>query len=458
MRISAGIGASACLALALAGCANNCGITTVDCPAVPAACAPATPAPTAAAGCPVVAVVPFIGLGDAPASGIQVAEAMARRLNDSGDCVVVAPGTVTDRVIVVAGDDWDPVEAGRKVGARYVVTGRVTDYAPGSETDKPMVGLAARLIDAGTGHVVWTGNNLASAPELPEGGLDALAFAVCGDLAKTIHANMDKTPLPATELAYARPAPANAPASAPAPKAATEADAPETPPLLPSGQAPEAVSETASEATLDVAPEAAPDVAIVEPEPSAKADPDVPTQIVVTRVVDAPAAPAGEGTADWAVPLEEMPEYLESIGSPALASAPADEDLLPAAQPEVEGVGSVLGMEKEEEMTGSLLIPGAVTLDFPDDEVLPESFGIADDEADAGEENREPWLPDDSAPVGEVLSSVASRPALPKDDPIVADHDLGLEEEEESFEDKFSVDSVDLDFFDSLSDSLKSGK
>lgn len=485
MRITAGIGASACLALALAGCANNCGLESVDYAPAPQVVMRTVTMPTATAGCPVVAVMPFIGVNDAPASGILVADALCRQLTDCSDCVVVSPETVTAKAGVKTGDTWDPVETGRRVGAPYVVTGRVTDYAVGDGDDgQPMVGLAVRLLETKTGRVIWTGDGSKSAAELPDGGLDALAFAACDGIAKTIHDNLDKTAT--VTVAATNTAP----------------------------RAPAETSETVASSSAKLIPALAAEAPTVVAEKKT----EIPAVAEVKEVKETPKPHLGEGTADWAVPLEKMPQYLESIGSSAPALASGREISAPT-DPSVEGVGSVLGMEKEEDMTGALLIPGAITIDLADDKTGPRTFGIQTEERDVA-----PITPD---PIGEVRGGVvaesptgslrpaqtvspqeaakmldlfedlstapeglgaspapAKAPASVKTVPVASreteptvepgsltvedadggtgelstqftvDYSLELEGDDENFDDKFSVDSVDLDFFGSLSESL----
>lgn len=329
MRITAGMGASACLALALAGCANKYGVERIDYPvaypaAQPIAVQPAVAArPVHTGACPAVAVMPFIGIDDDPACGYAIADIMADELLNCAGCQIMAPDAVTAGAGIQTGEDWDPVETGRRVGAPYILTGRVTDYVEMDDETEPMVGVAVRLIETRTGNVVWTGDGSKAAASLPEGGIAVLASEVCGDLAHDLHGKLDKNAtVPDSEPMISIPPPMAAKAAVTSEPMAIESD-----PV---------------------------------PIPAAKASsPDI-----------------GEGTADWAIPLEEMEKYLERSERerPQTTQNTTAPD---SAATATETVSSIFGNEDEEDMVpGTVLVPGAVTITFANEDIRPDEFGI----------------------------------------------------------------------------------
>lgn len=337
MRITVGMGASACLALALAGCANKYGVERIDYPVgqpiavLPAATQPTTARAIPTTACPIVAIMPFVGIDDDPACGYLIADAMADELLTCPDCQILAPDAVTASSGVKDGEDWDPVETGRRVGAPYILTGRVTDYIVTDDDADPIVGVAVRLIETKTGNVVWTGNGAKTAVALPEGGIAVLTSEVCADLAQDIHSKLDKE--------ATAPAPITTVAKVDAPAALTASAKP------------------------------------VEPvEPITIEDDVEPDPVPVART---PKPSVGEGTADWAIPLEDMDKYLEESERNVGRPISMDKESIPPAATVIETVSSVFGNEEEADMApGAVLVPGAVTITFANDDIRPDEFGI----------------------------------------------------------------------------------
>ncbi|MDR1744913.1 MAG: hypothetical protein LBS30_04080, partial [Planctomycetota bacterium] len=136
-----------------------------------------------------LAVMPFQGVSESPGSGLIVADILANELYALGGCVIVTPEELAARAVKREGEVLSPAETGRMIGARYIVTGRVTEYTYKSGVgEQPAVGITARLIECATGRVVWSATRArtGSAAWFQEDSLGLLTSRICRDLALSL--------------------------------------------------------------------------------------------------------------------------------------------------------------------------------------------------------------------------------------------------------------------------------
>lgn len=138
---------------------------------------------------PVVAVMPFQGVSESPGSGLIVADVLANELYALGGFILVTPEELAARASKREGEVLSPAETGRMVGARYIITGRVTEYTYKSGVgEQPAVGITARLIECDTGRVKWSATRArtGSAAWFQEDSLGLLTSRLCRDLALSV--------------------------------------------------------------------------------------------------------------------------------------------------------------------------------------------------------------------------------------------------------------------------------
>lgn len=246
MKTFWGLGAAACvLATGLfSGCSGSSDMSPVSDSARMSYAAPVAYAGQS------VAIMPFVGAEGCPESGLTVAEVMSSELESCSGCEIIAPADAGRRVVVADNGVWDPVMAGRSLGAPYVVTGEVLDYlSDDGDADKPAVTVAARLVDTRTGQVVWNGERTRTGEE----SVEQLTTRVCNDLALSMKGNLVRVE----------------PASRPAAKPAVVVE----------------------------------DVEDVD-------GPAVVSTVIEVEDEKPPARTMGEGTADWVVPVEALNTYV----------------------------------------------------------------------------------------------------------------------------------------------------
>ena len=137
----------------------------------------------------VVAVMPFQGVSESPGSGLIVADIMANELYALGGYTLVTPEVAAARAAPREGETLAPDVTGRLVGADYILTGRVTEYTYKSGVgEQPDVGVTARLIEAFSGRVLWSGTRAktGSAAWFQEDSLGLLTSRICRDLALSL--------------------------------------------------------------------------------------------------------------------------------------------------------------------------------------------------------------------------------------------------------------------------------
>lgn len=137
----------------------------------------------------VVAVMPFQGVSESPGSGLIVADVLANELYALGGFILVTPEVLAARAAPREGEVLSPEEMGRMVGARYILTGRVTEYTYKSGVgEQPAVGITARLIESATGRVLWSATRArtGSAAWFQEDSLGLLTSRICRDMALSI--------------------------------------------------------------------------------------------------------------------------------------------------------------------------------------------------------------------------------------------------------------------------------
>ena len=137
----------------------------------------------------VVAVMPFQGVSESPGSGLIVADVLANELYALGGFILVTPEELAARAVKREGEVLSPAETGRMVGARYIITGRVMEYTYKSGVgEQPAVGITARLVDCGTGRVLWSATRArtGSAAWFQEDSLGLLTSRLCRDLALSV--------------------------------------------------------------------------------------------------------------------------------------------------------------------------------------------------------------------------------------------------------------------------------
>ena len=316
MKKAVGIAASSCLALAamLTGC-NRQYIN-------PAEYSYGTPVVTSSAvQCPVVAVMPFQCMTDCPDAGMVVATTMASQINSSSGCVAISPEIVIAKAGAEEGEILDPAETGRKVGAPYILTGRVTQYSQDAELDEQLaVGVTARLIETATGREIWSGDGARIEEALDsEGDIDILTASLCGDLATSMRGNIVDDDTAAKSVAVVPAAPVRRP---------------------------------------------------VRGESTKIMGPKVDTETVVPAVAAKPEQKAmGEGTADWVVSIEELHADMMDKDLKELA---AKEQAKDAEKPDTSFTVESEGFVTESDIVGGLK---NIVADSEDDDAEADSFG-----------------------------------------------------------------------------------
>ncbi len=190
----------------------------------------------------VVAVMPFQGVSEAPGSGLIVADILANELYALGGFILVTPEELAARAAKREGEVISPAETGRLVGARYIITGRVTEYTYKSGVgEQPAVGITARLVDCGTGRVLWSATRArtGSAAWFQEDSLGLLTSRLCRDIALSVKGRAleyavggadddyyaERHPVVPAPPPPEKPAEQPAPAASPAPAAAPPGNA-----------------------------------------------------------------------------------------------------------------------------------------------------------------------------------------------------------------------------------------
>jgi len=111
----------------------------------------AAPGPASPAQSPIVAVLPFKAIGEPGAKqdavlGLGMAETLISRLSQATSLRVLSLGSVHRFV----GVDVDPMQAGKRLGAAYVVDGSTQVYGH-------LIRVNARLVSLPEGRTVWAG-------------------------------------------------------------------------------------------------------------------------------------------------------------------------------------------------------------------------------------------------------------------------------------------------------------
>ncbi len=177
----------------------------------------------------VIAVMPFQGVSESPGSGLIVADVLANELYALGGNVLITPEVIAARAAPREGEVLSPEETGKMVGARYIVTGRVTEYTYKSGVgEQPAVGVTARLIESATGRVLWSATRArtGSAAWFQEDSLGLLTSRICRDLALSLKGSADSYGYGVREDEFTAAA---YPAVKDAPKAGTDGKAAEPP-------------------------------------------------------------------------------------------------------------------------------------------------------------------------------------------------------------------------------------
>lgn len=137
----------------------------------------------------VVAVVPFQSPAEAPGAGLAVADVLANEVYALGGYVLVTPEVAAARTAAREGEALPPEEAGRMIGAAYILTGMVTEYGYRYGVgEQPAVGVTARLIEAETGKVLWSATRARTGSGwVREESLGLTVSRVCRELARSLH-------------------------------------------------------------------------------------------------------------------------------------------------------------------------------------------------------------------------------------------------------------------------------
>ncbi len=136
-----------------------------------------------------LAVIPFQGSPEVPASGQIVADIMVNQLYATGQFAIVSPELVASRLASHEGEALSPAELGRVAQAPFILTGRVIEYTyKAGLGETPAVAIAARLTDAATGMVLWSANSgsAGAADSLKEESLSGVSTRICQQMAVSL--------------------------------------------------------------------------------------------------------------------------------------------------------------------------------------------------------------------------------------------------------------------------------
>lgn len=142
-----------------------------------------------------LAVLPFHSPSDARGAGIIVSDILANQLYSLGKYSMVTPEWVAKCLADREDDSLSPNEIGKLLGSPYILTGTVTEYTyKAGVGETPVVGVTARLIDTGSGTVLWsaTRSGCGGGNWFQEDSLSRLAMKVCKDIADSLNVFLEK--------------------------------------------------------------------------------------------------------------------------------------------------------------------------------------------------------------------------------------------------------------------------